>query len=106
MVTSLFSSVSVHELNEVKIRDTLFTPEHAHTCFIHFHLFHEAFYVSLLCERKQAAWYLLQSFMQVILDSQANSFVSCHLSLTTGSKKNGRLYRGLFFFNLKVWTQS
>lgn len=32
------------------------------------------------------------------LDSQANSFVSCHLSLTTGSKKNGRLYRGLFFF--------
>lgn len=30
-------------------------------------------------------------------DSQANPFVSCHLSLTTESKRNGRLYRGLLF---------
>lgn len=33
-------------------------------------------------------------------DSQANPFVSCHLSLTTESKKNGRLYRGPFFLVL------
>lgn len=32
------------------------------------------------------------------LDCQANSFVSCPLSVITGSKKNARLYRGLLFF--------
>lgn len=35
-------------------------------------------------------------------DSQANPFVSCRLSLTTDSKRNGRLYRGLLFLVLHL----
>lgn len=35
-------------------------------------------------------------------DSRANTFVSCRLSLTTESKKNGRLYRGLLFLVLFI----
>lgn len=55
---------------------------------------------ALLWDWPQSDSALLQSLMQGLQIARLTLVVSCRLSLTTDSKKNGRFYRGLLFLVL------